>query len=98
MEKTTSPKRKTERHRRTIALELFKKWHELERKGDSTALAKLLSVSKPTIDKALIYGCVHQQAIVDGITTYFTARIQSEKAQAEQLGAIQNTSAPAGHP
>jgi endonuclease III-like uncharacterized protein len=83
-------KGKVTRHQRTIAEELHKQWRKLERKGDSEKLATLLKVSKPTIDKALIYGCVHQQAIVDGITKYFADRILSEKETAGKLGELQN--------
>lgn len=81
---------KVERHRRTISEELFKQWRNLQRKGDSAALATKLKVSKPTIDKALIYGCVHQQAIVDGITTYFASRILGEKEAAQVLQSAQD--------
>lgn len=81
----TDTKKSKVRHRRTIALELHKKWRDLERKGDADKLATELNVSKPTIDKALIYGCVHQQALVDGITKYFADRILREKEQAQQL-------------
>ena len=78
-------KKKEPRHRRTIAEELHAQWRNLERKNDSETLAGILGVSKPTIDKALIYGCVHQQAIVDGITKYFADRIISEKEEASRL-------------
>lgn len=78
-------KKKEPRHRRTIAEELHLQWRALERKNDSEKLAELLNVSKPTIDKALIYGCVHQQALVDGITKYFADRIISEKEDASRL-------------
>jgi len=73
------------RHKRTIAEELHQQWRNLERKGDSEAIATALGVSKPTIDKALIYGCVHQQKIVDGITKYMADRIIREKESANQL-------------
>lgn len=78
-------KKKQPRHRRTIAEELHQQWRNLERKGDSEAIAKVLNVSKPTIDKALIYGCVHQQMIVDGVTKYFADRIIREKEEASRL-------------
>lgn len=78
-------KKKEPRHRRTIAIELHEQWRNLERSNDSTKIAELLGVSKPTIDKALIYGCVHQQALVDGITKYFADRIISEKEDASRL-------------
>ena len=81
----TTEIKKEPRHKRTIAEELHQQWRNLERKGDSDALATLLGVSKPTIDKALIYGCVHQQKIVDGITKYLADRIISEKESADQL-------------
>lgn len=70
---------------RTIAVELHNEWRKLERKGDAQAIAEKLAVSKPTIDKALIYGCVHQQAIIDGINTYFKDRLTSERQSAESL-------------
>lgn len=77
--------KKKVRHRRTIAIELHKQWRNLERKGDADKLALELKVSKPTIDKALIYGCVHQQILVDGITKYFANRILKEKESAKGL-------------
>ena len=80
---------KTEqRHKRTIAEELHAQWRKLERKGDAEAIATVLGVSKPTIDKALIYGCVHQQKIVDGITKYLADRIIREKESAAQLNEL----------
>jgi endonuclease III-like uncharacterized protein len=84
MEQKTEP-----RHKRTIAEELHQQWRNLERKGDSEAIAAVLGVSKPTIDKALIYGCVHQQKIVDGMTKYFADRIIREKESAAHLKEIQ---------
>lgn len=85
---------KKQRFKRTIAEELHKQWRELERKGDSEVLAKKLEVSKPTLDKALIYGCVHQQKIVDGITKYFADRIIFEKEEALRLKDMIETDQP----
>lgn len=76
------------RHRRTIAKELFEQWRDLTRKGDSEAVAKLLQVSKPTIDKALIYGCSHSQVIIDGITRYFADRLMKEREAADSLKSL----------
>jgi len=73
------------RRKRTIAEELHKQWRNLERKGDSKEIAELLGVSKPTIDKALIYGAVHQQKIVDGITKFFASRLIKEKEAGKRL-------------
>jgi endonuclease III-like uncharacterized protein len=87
----TDKKKNKVRHRRTIALELHKQWRNLERKGDAEKLAAELGVSKPTIDKALIYGCVHQQTLVDGITKYFADRILREKEAAQGLSDLATT-------
>lgn len=87
--------RKTKKPQRTIAKELHQQWRRLERKNDSEELAKLLEVSKPTIDKALIYGAVHQQRLVDGITTYFAARLLREKEAGDNLKNIADQSKPA---
>lgn len=82
---TTKKKKQVVRHNRTVAEELFIQWRAMMRTGDSEAMAKILEVSKPTIDKALIYGCVHKQKIVDGITKYFADRIIREKEEATRL-------------
>lgn len=81
----TDKKKLATRHRRTISKELHAQWRDLERKGDAEKLATLLGVSKPTIDKAIIYGCVHQQAIVDGVSKFFADRILAEKEMAQHL-------------
>lgn len=79
-----------EKHRRTISEELFQQWRNLSRKNDPTEIATTLGVSRPTINKALIYGCCHQQTVVDGITKFFADRIMREKAAAENLRSLQN--------
>jgi hypothetical protein len=76
---------KETRHKRTIAEELHEQWRKMVRIGDSAKLAELLNCSKPTIEKALIYGCVHKDEIVNGITAYFTDRITKEKKTATRL-------------
>jgi endonuclease III-like uncharacterized protein len=86
----TSPKKVAKIRKRTISAELHKQWRNLERKGDSTKLAELLGVSKPTIDNALIYGFVQQQKIVDGITQFFADRLMKEKDDALTLKTLQN--------
>lgn len=70
---------------RTIAEELLKQWRGLVRVGDAVELARLLEVSKPTIDKALIYGNCHQERIVEAITKYFLERITKEREAASLL-------------
>lgn len=71
--------------KRTIAKELHEQWRKLHRSKDPEAIANLLGVSKPTVDKALIYGFVHKQALVDGITKYFADRLMLEKETANRL-------------
>ncbi len=78
-------KKQTGTRQRTIAVELYTEWRKLERKGDAAAIAEKIGVSKPTIDKALIYGCVHQQAIIDGINNFFADRLSAERESAEKL-------------
>jgi hypothetical protein len=77
--------KKAKGHKRTIAQKLHRQWRRLERKNDAQVIADLLEVSKPTIDKALIYGAVHQQKIVDGITNFFADRLIKEKEDADHL-------------
>lgn len=72
-------------YRRTIAVELFNQWRQLARKGDPDAIANLLKVSKPTINKALIYGNVNSEAVKTGITQYFADRLRKELDDAEEL-------------
>lgn len=86
--------RKTKKPQRTIALELHQQWRKLERKNDCIELAKLLKVSKPTIDKALIYGAVHQQQLIDGINTYFADRLIKEKEEADHLKGLASQGQP----
>jgi len=81
----TEKKKKKQRFARTISADLHKQWRLLQRNGDSEKLAAILNLSKPTIDKALIYGCVHQERIVETVTDYFMSRIGREKLQADQL-------------
>lgn len=81
---------KSEKFRRTISEELFQQWRNLSRKNDPTEIATTLQISRPTVNKALIYGCCHQQAIVDGITKFFSDRIMREKEAAANLSQLQN--------
>ncbi len=74
-----------EKFPRTISEALHGKWRELFRRGDSIKIAEKLKTSKPTIDRALIYGHVHQQRVVDGITQYFADRLVQETEEANRL-------------
>jgi nitrogen regulatory protein PII-like uncharacterized protein len=83
----TTPKKKRPptRHKRTIAEELLAQWRDLRRTNDPENIATLLKVSKPTIDKALIYGCVQKQEIIDGINKFFADRLMAERDEAIRL-------------
>lgn len=74
-----------QKNKRTISEELHEQWKLHRRIGDCDALAALLKVSKPTIDNALIYGAVHQQKLVDGITKFFKDRLLKEQGDAQEL-------------
>lgn len=91
-EQTTRPKKAKQRsmpvsetYRRTIAVELFKQWRQLARKNDPKVIAAHLSLSKPTIHKALIYGNVNSEAVKAGITKFFADRLRREMDEAEAL-------------
>jgi len=75
-------------HRRTISVELFQQWRELARKGDAELLAETIGVSKPTINKAIIYGCVHSDGLKDQITKFFADRLMKEREDADRLRAL----------
>lgn len=77
-----------DKRRRTIDTKLLAEWGKLARKGDPEKLAALLKVSKPTIDKALIYGSVQQQRIVDGINNYFAERLLEEAKQGDRFETV----------
>jgi len=91
-EKKTYKKKKNKGTKnRTIAIELFKQWEKLQRNGDAPVIAEKLGVSTPTIQKALAYGCVHQQVIIDGINNFFADRLQSERDEAARLKSLTAT-------
>lgn len=70
---------------RNIALELFEAWQLAKRQGDPDALAALLEVSRPTIDKALIYGYVAKEEMGETITKFFQDRLAREREAALKL-------------
>jgi hypothetical protein len=79
---TIKPKKE---YRRTISKELHEQWRKLYRIGDSDAISKHLGLSKPTVDKALIYGNVHRSETIDFITSYFYDRLKREDNDAKRL-------------
>lgn len=69
----------------TIAPKLFKAWQQLRRKGDPELIMELTGKSRPIIDKALKYGHVKDQTVVDAITKFYNDRLTSENQQGEDL-------------
>lgn len=76
--------------KRTIAPELFDQWERLKRKGDANKIvdkckAAGLTYSKTTIDRAIIWGNVNNDDLIDVINEYFKERIERQRQQAEEL-------------
>ena len=71
--------------KRNINTSLFKQWCSFKRMGDAVKISKLASVSTPTIQKALNYGNVNRQEIIDIINKYFIQRERSEKLKSKKL-------------
>jgi hypothetical protein len=70
---------------RTVAEELHESWKTLKRKKDPDVIAKQLGVSRPVIDRALIYGYVSIPDLADKITKYFEDRLNKERGDASRL-------------
>lgn len=82
--------RTTEAPPRTIDESLHTVWLANKRKNDVPALMllakkKKLPCSKPTIEKALLYGHCLNDTLTTVITDFFVNRNESEKKQAEKL-------------
>jgi hypothetical protein len=75
----------------TIAPELFEAWKKAKRKGDSTEMAKTLGVSKPVIDRALLYGNVTMVGLSEKVTKYFEDRLKKEREAAGRLNSLSTT-------
>lgn len=86
MEKTkTQQKEKSAKYAMTITKELFNAWQQLRRKNDAEELSSLLGKSRPIIDRALNYGHVKSNELVEGITKYYEDRKTKEKQRAKLL-------------
>lgn len=73
----------------TIAPELHEAWKNNRRKGDPEALAEFCQVSRPVIDRALIYGYVSVEGLTDKINQYFEDRLKKEREAAARLTSLQ---------
>lgn len=83
------PRERKIQYQRTISQELHTAWLKLKRKGDSAIIAEKLDLSRPVIDRALLYGYVAQVAdLPDQINKFFFERMEAEKSQAKKLTAM----------
>lgn len=77
--------RVTKDYEMTIAPELFEAWQKSRRKGDPDEIAGILNKSRPVIDKALKYGFVKDQTVVNGITKFYNDRLSAERKDGMDL-------------
>jgi nitrogen regulatory protein PII-like uncharacterized protein len=73
----------------TVAPELHNAWKNARRKGDPEELAKVCGVSRPVIDRALIYGYVSVEGLTDKINKYFEDRLRKERKDAARIESLQ---------
>lgn len=73
---------------RTIDEELLKTWQKLKRKKDPETMAAALGVSRPVIDRALIYGYVSMPDLVPKINKFFEDRLTGERGDAQRLNKL----------
>ena len=72
----------------TIAPELFEAWKKATRKKDTQKIATVLNISRPLITRALVYGHVTKDGLVDQINLFFKTRLEAEKDTASELNAM----------
>lgn len=75
----------------TVAPELLASWQKLRRKKDPETIAAKLGVSRPVIDRALIYGYVGVENLATGITLFFEERLNQERKDAARLNNLAET-------
>ena len=77
--------RATKDYEMTIAPELFEAWKRMRRKNDPKEIAEQLGKSRALIDRALKYGHVKDQKVVEGITAYYENRLETETRDGKTL-------------
>lgn len=77
--------RKTKDYPMTIVPELHEAWVRMRRKNDPEAIAEELGKSRALIDRALKYGHVKDQMVVEGITRFYQRRMESETNSGNEL-------------
>lgn len=69
----------------TIAPELHEAWARARRKNDPREIAERLGKSRALIDRALKYGHVKDQQVVEGITKFYEERVEGETRDGKSL-------------
>lgn len=69
----------------TITPELFAAWSKLKRRNDTEELMAILGKSYPVIGRALKYGYVKDQKVIDGITKFLEERFDAEAETGKEL-------------
>ena len=69
----------------TIAPDLHEAWVRARRKNDPIEIAERLGKSRALIDRALKYGHVKDQRVVEGITKFYEERVESETRDGKSL-------------
>ncbi len=77
--------RTTKNYPMTIAPELHEAWSRARRKNDPTEIAERLGKSRALIDRALKYGHVKDQMVVEGITRFYEERLDAEVRDGKAL-------------
>lgn len=79
----TIKKNKVKTYERTIEPELFESWSMLRRTDDAQELIQLTGKSYPIIYRALNFGHVKEESIVDDISLFYATRSLKQKQQAK---------------
>jgi hypothetical protein len=78
-----------------IAPELWDAWKKLKRRKDPQVIAKKIGVSRPVIDRALIYGNVAKPGLAEKINKFFETRQKEERKAANRLNGADDGQAEA---
>lgn len=76
----------------TIAPELFGAWQKMKRKKDPQVMAEALGVSRPLLTRALNFGNVTKEGLVEQINTFFKTRLEAEKDAAKDFQSMTDLS------
>ena len=74
-----------ERFPNNIGNELFITWQQMRRIGDPEKIAKALGLSRPIIDRALVYGNVKNEKTADLISKWFAKRLEQESKSGSSI-------------